>query len=257
MDKATCDILGQVLQAGFDDSVTGPDFPGDSLRLFIDLPGNGRLLAAQDILVGSRHHSILINRELKEHVGITLFLWSQSPHSERQPLWLLTSGRWRGRRRLCTRFVGQGDRLLRVLFRGRFRLSIYINFVSLVNDIYPVIVDGRLVGRVVIRVNRQEGPSRGQRSAAPPPPGIASVVPTSVPTTISPPVIVKIAVKIVLDVVVDLKRPVVAKILDVVLVIAPVPLVKAVGHVLVVAEIADIAPIVVPIGPKVIELPLI
>ena len=121
---------------------------------------------------------------------------------------------------MCSRFVGQGDRLLRVLFRGRFRLSIYINFVSLVNDIYPVIVDGRLVGRVVIRVNRQEGPSRGQRSAAPPPPRVAAPITSPVPARVPPPVIVKITVEVILDIVVYLGRPVVPEILDIVLIIA-------------------------------------
>ena len=64
-------------------------------------------------------------------------------------------------------------------------------------------------------------------------------------------------IKIVLDAVVDFERSVVTKILDVVLVVAPIRFVKAVGHVLVVPKIVYIAPILIPICPEVVELPLI
>jgi hypothetical protein len=45
VNKAARDILRQVLQAGFQYGIVGTDFPGYSLCLFIDLPGDRLLLA--------------------------------------------------------------------------------------------------------------------------------------------------------------------------------------------------------------------
>jgi hypothetical protein len=109
----------------------------------------------------------------------------------------------------------------------------------------------------VIRVNRQEGPSRGQRSTAPPPPGVAAPITSPVPATVPPPVIVKITVEIILDIVVYLSRPVVPEILDIVLIVAPFRAVKPVPQVSVLPCIANIVPVPGAVVPEVIQPPLI
>jgi hypothetical protein len=43
--EAGGNILSEILQARFDNSVIGPDFPRDPLSLFVYLTGNRRLLA--------------------------------------------------------------------------------------------------------------------------------------------------------------------------------------------------------------------
>jgi hypothetical protein len=55
------------------------------------------VIGTQGILIRPGHNPILINRELKQHLGIPLFLLSQSPDSQRQPLWLARSRLFPGR----------------------------------------------------------------------------------------------------------------------------------------------------------------
>jgi hypothetical protein len=66
--EATGHILSQILQACFDDRVVGPDFPRDTLRVFVYLAGDRRLLTTQYVLVSAANHTILINRKLEEHI---------------------------------------------------------------------------------------------------------------------------------------------------------------------------------------------
>src|SRR5271165_2578568 len=77
--EATGNILSQILQACFDDCVVGSDFPSDPLSLFVYLAGDRRLLTAQYVLVSSAYYTILIDRKLEKHVGVTFFLLCQSP----------------------------------------------------------------------------------------------------------------------------------------------------------------------------------
>jgi hypothetical protein len=100
-----------------------------------------------------------------------------------------------------------------------------------------------LIGRVLDRVYRQEGSSGCKGGCAPPPPGIATVVPSSIPAAVSPPVIIEITVEIVLDTVVYLGGTVVPEIIYVIRVVVPLVAIKPVPYVSVVPKIADIVPI--------------
>jgi hypothetical protein len=60
MHKAAGDIFSEVLQPGLDDGVVGTDFPRDTLRFFIYLAGDRRVLATQDVLASAAYYTILI-----------------------------------------------------------------------------------------------------------------------------------------------------------------------------------------------------
>jgi len=139
--------------------------------------------------------------------------------------------------------VCQRDCLLRIFRRACRSLPIHIDIVPLVDHISAIVINRRLIGRVLHRINRQESSGRGKSGSAPPPPGITGRVTSSVPATISPPVIVKIVVEIVLDIVIYFSRPVVPKIIYVTPVVVPLLAVKSVPHVFVFPEIVDIAPV--------------
>src|SRR5262249_52489329 len=162
----------------------GSDFPGDLLRLFVYLAGDRRPLTTQHVLVSAAYHTILINRKLEEHIGVALLLLCESPDSERQPIWLLARFRGRGCRRLLCRFVCQRYCLVCILRRARRSLTIHIDIMSLVDHIDAVVINRRLVGSVVERIDGKKGARCCQRSGTPPPPGIA----TPIPTAVSPPV---------------------------------------------------------------------
>src|SRR6516162_7768304 len=156
MYKAAGNVLSQVLQPGLDDGIIGTDFPGYPLCLFVDLSGDRRFFPAQNILISSANNTILINRKLKEHIGVPLFLLCESPDSERQPLWLLTRLWRRRRRRLRSGLISKGYCLLRILLCSRRLLAIYVNLVPLISDVHAIVINRRLISSVVIRIDSEK-----------------------------------------------------------------------------------------------------
>src|SRR5208337_3104021 len=83
MHQATGDLLSQILQAGLDHGAAiRADFPGYPLGFLVHLAGDWRCLSTQEVFKGAGDYSIFVDRDLKEHTGVTLFFLDHCPDSE-------------------------------------------------------------------------------------------------------------------------------------------------------------------------------
>lgn len=161
MNEKAGDVIFKAGEARFIDGGGNlANVPSDTLTFELDLAYDGLFISRHNVLVGTCDNTRLIDGELEEHGGVSLFLLGKGPHSDRQPVALgfrdlfragggsgFCSGR-RGRRdgNLTYIRIGQSNRFCPVSSGAPCRLAIDVDCVTFINDGSARVIDDWLGG---------------------------------------------------------------------------------------------------------------